>query len=126
VTALLLAPTIVIGVFGANIVQFAPGSRGTLLQLGQWAVLASGLSMAILWWRMPPPTVRPAFRAVPAALAVLLLGVGIVLTAAGRVEQAVLWSTTVAVWLGATLVALRRPGARTPQRSSRRKQRRRI
>lgn len=120
VTALLLAPTIVIGIFGANIVQFAPGSRGTLLQLGQWAVLASGLSMAILWWRMPPPTVRPAFRAVPAALAMLLLGVGIVLAAVGRPEQAVLWSATVAVWLAATLVALRSPAVPIRRRKRRR------
>ena len=120
VTALLLAPTIVIGIFGANIVQFAPDSRGTLPQLGQWAVLASGLSMTILWWRMPPPRVRPAFRAVPAALAVLLLGVGVVLSAVGRPEQAVLWSATVAVWLAATLVALRRPAVPIRRRKRRR------
>jgi hypothetical protein len=119
VTALLLAPTIVIGVFGANIVQVSPDSTGTLLQLGQWAVLASGLSMAVLWWRMPPPTVRPAFRSAPAALAVLLLGAGIALTVAGHVEQAVLWSATVAVWLTAALVALRRPGAPTRRRPRR-------
>lgn len=124
VTALLLAPTIVIGVFGANIVQVAPDTTGTLLQLGQWAVLASGLSMAILWWRMPPPRVRPALRATPAALAVLLLGTGLALTAAGRPEQALRWSATVAVWLVAALVALRRRADPDQQRDRRRMLRR--
>lgn len=122
VTALLLAPTIVIGIFGANIVQFAPDSAGTLPELAQWAVLASGLSMAILWWRMPPPTIRPAFRAAPSALTVLLLGTAITLLATGHIERAVLWSATVAVWLAAALVALR-PGAPGRRRTGHRKRR---
>ena len=79
--------------------------------------------MAVLWWRMPPPTVRPAFRAAPAALAVLLLGTGISLTAAGHPRQALLWSATVAVWLAASLVALRRRGASARQRTSRKRKR---
>lgn len=109
VTALLLAPTIVIGIFGANIVQVSPDSAGTLPQLAQWAVLASGLSMAVLWWRMPPPSVRPGLRAFPPALAALLVLTGLSLTAAGHARQGLLWSATVAAWLVAALVALRRP-----------------
>ena len=112
VTALLLAPTIVIGIFGANIVQVAPGAAGTLPELAQWAVLASGLSMAVLWWRMPPPSVRPGLRAFPPTLAMLLVVTGLSLTAAGHARQGVLWSATVAAWLIATLVALRRTDRR--------------
>ena len=112
VTALLLAPTIVIGIFGANIVQFAPDSAGTLPELAQWAVLASGLSMAVLWWRMPPPFVRPGLRAFPLVLAVLLVITGLSLAVAGHPRQGALWSVTVATWLVAALVALRRPDRR--------------
>jgi hypothetical protein len=47
VTALLLAPTVVIGVFGANLHEFAAGN-GNLVQLGQWMLLAAGISMSVL------------------------------------------------------------------------------
>ena len=123
VTGLLLAPTIVIAIFGANIVQVAPSSTATLPQLAQWAVLASGLSMTVLWWRMPPVSVRPVLRLVPPLLALLAGVTFLVLLAKGRPEQAGLWAGTITAWLVAALVALRRhdrPGRRTLRRTPRR------
>jgi hypothetical protein len=112
VTALLLAPTVVIGVFGANLQELAAGT-GTLVQLGQWMLLAAGVSMSALWWRNPPIAPRRWLLIVPALLAVAAIIGGLVLWTDGRGGQGVLWFASVAAWSVATLIARfkpRRPG----------------
>jgi hypothetical protein len=118
VTALLLAPTVVIGVFGANIAGLAPGATATLLQLGQWALLAAGVSMAALWWRNPPPKRHSTWPwAVSAALALTAVAGSAELIAEGRRGTDGLWAASTGVWILALVTAQlaesRKPGGRT-------------
>ena len=105
VTALLLAPTVVIGVFGANIAGLAPGATATLLQLGQWTLLASGLSMVALWWTNPPERTRRWVWVASVALAAATGAGALALAAHGQYRTAALWSAASSVWLVALLVA---------------------
>ncbi len=116
VTALLLAPTVVIGVFGANLHELADGAKATLVQLGQWALLAAGVSMSVLWWRTPPATRRRWLGIVPVLLGVAAVVGGLVLWSDGRPGDGLLWAAGVTAWCTATLVALLRPARRPVRR----------
>ncbi|HVQ91594.1 MAG TPA: hypothetical protein VMU51_11205 [Mycobacteriales bacterium] len=115
VTALLLAPTVVIGVFGANLHEFAAGN-GTLVQLGQWMLLAAGISMSVLWWRIPPATPARWLPAVPIVLAAAAITGSITLAVQGRGGQALLWAASVSAWVVASLIARLRPRRHRPGR----------
>jgi hypothetical protein len=104
VTALLLAPTVVIGVFGANLHEFAAGD-GTLVQLGQWMLLAAAVSISVLWWRNPPAAPSRWLVLVAALLGVAAVAGGLALWTDDRGGQTPLWAASVSAWSVATLIA---------------------
>jgi Mg2+ and Co2+ transporter CorA len=105
VTALLLAPTVVIGVFGANIAGLAPGATATFLQLGQWMLVAAGLSMTALFWRNPPKRHRTWPWAAGAALATAAVVGTAALIADNRGGTAGLWAASSGAWILALVSA---------------------
>jgi len=116
VTALLLAPTVVVGVFGANLREFSDGAKATLVQMGQWALLAAGVSMSVLWWRNPPGARRRWLVVVPVLLAVAAVGGGLLLWRDGRVGQGLVWAAGVGAWSAATAIAHLKPARRPARR----------
>lgn len=120
ISAIVLGPSLIIGIYGANLPQLSPGALGSFSQMVGLLLASIGVSAAVLWAVSPPRTLWPGVSVLSLGLMATVLTLG--WSSAGWLAPP--WSSTTSGWLlcgiawtlaGATWVGRRaseRPGTK--------------